>query len=181
VGNTNKVYELNIGFDAPDLLKSSLAKKSITQFFPKESRIIGSKFKTDKILSEKRFVFPLDYLKEVGEFTHLKKDSNFDETITAIKTNAINLSESEKERLDNVGESVKGVVEGTMPKRIKTESQYYKNGAIIGLGGGIVLGLYLNKSVWVFGALGIAIGGYISHHLHKTKSIITEPVNTQIV
>lgn len=181
MGSTNKIYELNTGFDAPDLIKSQLADRRITQYFPKDTRFIGTKFKSDKILAEKRYVFPIDYLTEVDEFTHLKKDSEFDETIKAIKHNAVHLSEAEKERLEETGEKVKGVVEGKMPKKVKSEAHYYKNGALIGLASGVVLGLSLNKSVWVFGVLGLAIGGYISHHLYKAKHIRTEPVNTQIV
>ena len=175
------VYQLNFSFEAPDIYKSKLANKRITKFFPKGSRVIGGNYKKDKVIAEKRYIFPSDYVEKVDEFTYLKRDSSFDDTVKTIKENAVQMSNKEKEKLDNVGEDVKGVVEGTLKKKITNEASSYKSGALVGLAGGVVLALYLNKSVWTFGILGVAIGGYVGNKIYKAKQGKAKNINAQLV
>ena len=61
--------------------------------------------------------------------------------------------------------------------QIKNEAKAYKNGALIGLGCGIITALYFKKSIWLFSLLGVALGGYVAFKVNKAKqgNNIVEP------
>ena len=163
------VYELSFSYEAPDLIKSEQAGKIVTQFFEEGEMVIGEPYQKTKIIVEDRYIIPLDYLEKTEKFPYLKKDSKFDEAISRIKEQAVIMSDKEEKDLDSFGENVKEVVEGKKKVKLEKESKAYKNGALIGLGSGVILALYLKRNVWIFGLLGVAIGGYVAHKLHKSK------------
>jgi hypothetical protein len=100
---------------------------------------------------------------------YLKRDSDFDETIDRIKAQSVILSEREKEKLDEAGFSIKSTIEGKKAEEVKKESKAYKNGALLGLAGGILSALYFKKNIWIFSILGVALGGYVAHQIYKAK------------
>lgn len=163
------VYELQFSYEALDIKKSEQAGKVITLLFEEGEMVIGEPFRKDKILVEERYVIPLDYVEKTEKFPYLKKDSKFDETINRIKEQSVLLSEKENEKLNSIGNNVKDMVEGKTKVKIKNESKAYRNGALLGLGSGVLVALYLRKNIWVFGLLGVAVGGYVSHRIHKSK------------
>ena len=79
------------------------------------------------------------------------------------------MSEKEAEKLDEFGKNAKSIVEGRKAKEVKEEAKRYKNGALIGLGCGLLTALYFKKNIWIFSLLGVAIGGYIAHNINKAK------------
>lgn len=163
------VYELQFSYEAPDLIKSEQSGKIVTQFFEEGEMVIGEPYQKTNIIVEERYIIPLDYVEKTDKFPYLKKDSKFDEAISRIKEQAVIMSENQEKSLDEFGTNVKDVVEGKKKVKIEAESKAYKNGALIGLGSGVLLALYLQKSVWIFGLLGVAIGGYVAHKIHKAK------------
>lgn len=163
------VYELSFSYEAPDLIKSEQAGRIVTQFFEEGEMVIGEPYQKNNIIVEDRFIIPLEYVEQTEKFPYLKKDSKFDEAISRIKEQAVLMSEKEETEIDKFGENVKEVVEGKTKIKLEKESKAYKNGALIGLGSGVILALYLKRSVWIFGLLGVAIGGYVAHKLHKSK------------
>ena len=163
------VYELQFSYEAPDLVKSEQSGKIVTQFFSEGEMVIGEPYQKTNILVEERYIIPLDYVEKTDKFPYLKKDSKFDEAISKIKEQAVIMSENQEKNLDEFGTNVKDVVEGKKKVKIEAQSKAYKNGALIGLGSGVLLALYLQKSVWIFGLLGVAIGGYVAHKIHKAK------------
>ena len=163
------VYELSFSYEAPDIIKSEQAGKIVTQFFEEGEMVIGEPYQKTKIIVEDRYIIPLDYVEKTEKFPYLKKDSKFDEAISRIKEQSVLMSERQEQDIDKFGENVKEVVEGKTKVKLEKESKAYKNGALIGLGSGVILALYLKRSVWLFGLLGVAIGGYVAHKLHKSK------------
>ncbi len=163
------VYQLKYSYESPDLIRSKNSGVLITEFFQKDEMVIGEIFEKDNIIAESRYIIPLNYVEKTDKFPYLKKDSKFDETISRIKEQAIILGEKKDSNLDKVSDNVKDVVEGKTKVKISAESKSYRNGAVLGLGGGVILALYLRKNVWVFGLLGVAIGGYVAHKIHEAK------------
>lgn len=163
------VYQLNYSFEAPDIIKSDLIGKPITEYFEEGEILIGNYYKKQFIIVDDRFVFPIEYMEKTKTFPYLKKESDFDETIDRIKQQSVLLSEKEKEKLDNLGLSMKSTIEGKKAKEMREQADYYKRGAILGLACGILSALYLKKNIWIFSILGVAIGGYISHKIHIAK------------
>lgn len=165
-----EIYEMQFSYEAMDIKKSEQANKRITEFFEEGETVIGEPYKKNHILVDERFVIPLEYVEKTDKFPYLKKDSKFGETIERIKQQSVAISEKEKEELDRVGTNIKDVIEGKTKKKITNRAKAYKNGALLGLGGGIILALYFKKNVWTFGLIGVAVGGYVAHELHKAKS-----------
>jgi len=163
------VYQLNYSFEAPDIIKSELAGKPITEHFEEGELLIGDYYKKNYIIVDDRFVFPLEYVEKTEKFPYLKKESSFDETINRIKQQSVLLSDRERERLENFGSDVKNTIEGKKAKQMKKEMDSYKKGAVLGLACGIFTALYFKKNIWVFSVLGVAIGGYVSHKVHVAK------------
>lgn len=163
------VYQLQYSFEAPDIVKSELVGKPVTEQFDEGDILIGDFYKKNYIIVDDRYIFPLEYVEKTEQFPYLKKDSNFDETIDRIKQQAVLLSEKEKERLDEVGYNIKSTIEGKKAKEMKEQSNSYKRGAVLGLACGIFTALYFKKNIWVFSVLGVAIGGYVSHKLYVAK------------
>lgn len=163
------VYELQFTFEAPDLLRSEQAGRPIAQLFEEGESVIGEPYLRDNILVEERYVIPIDYVKKSDNFPYLKKESKFDETISRIRQQSVQISEKESNDLSKIGSNIKDVVEGRQKQKLNAEAKAYKNGALLGLGGGIILALYLKRSVWVFGLVGVAIGGYVAHKIQKAK------------
>ena len=163
------LYQLNYSYEAPDITKSELAGKPITEYFEEGSLLIGDYYKKNYILVDDKFIFPLDYVEKTEKFPYLKKESSFDETIDRIKQQSVLLSEKEKEKLDDLGFSIKSTIEGKKIKEMKKQSDSYKRGAVLGLACGIFSALYFKKSIWIFSILGVAIGGYVSHKLYVAK------------
>lgn len=163
------VYELSFSYEAPDIIKSEQAGKIVTQFFEEGEMVIGEPYQKTKIIVEDRYIIPLDYVEKTEKFPYLKKDSKFDEAISRIKEQSVLMSEKQEKEIDQFGNNVKETIEGKTKVKLEKESKAYKNGALIGLGSGVILALYLKRSVWIFGLLGVAIGGYVAHKLHKSK------------
>jgi hypothetical protein len=163
------VYQLNYSYEAPDIIKSELAGKPVTEYFEEGSLLIGDYYKKNYILVDDKFIFPLEYVEKTDKFPYLKKESSFDETIDRIKQQSVLLSEKEKEKLDELGFDIKRTIEGKRALEMKKESNSYKKGAVLGLACGIFSALYFKKSIWVFSILGVAIGGYVSHKIYNAK------------
>jgi hypothetical protein len=163
------VYQLNYSFEAPDIKKSELIGKPVTEHFEEGELLIGDYYKKNYIIVDDRYLFPIEYVEKTDQFPYLKKDSSFDETIDRIKQQSVILSEKEKEKLDELGHSIKSTIEGKKAKELKSESDSYKRGAVLGLACGIFSALYFKKSIWIFSILGVAIGGYVSHKLYTAK------------
>jgi hypothetical protein len=163
------VYQLQYCYEAPDLVKTKQLGYLVTEYFDKDEMVIGEVFEKHKIIVEDRFIIPLDYVEKSDKFPYLKKDSQFDETISKIKEQAIALGDRKEQNLDKTSENVKDVIEGKTKIKINSESKAYRNGAVLGLGGGVLLALYLRKNIWMFGLIGVAIGGYVAHKIHNAK------------
>ena len=163
------IYELNYSFEAPDIKKSELLGKPITEYFEEGDILIGEYYKKDYILVEDRYIFPIEYVTKTDKMPYLKKDSNFDETIDRIKAQSVLLSDKEREKLDEAGFSIKSTIEGKKAEEVKKESKAYKNGALLGLTGGILSALYFKKNIWLFSILGVALGGYVAHKIYIAK------------
>jgi hypothetical protein len=164
-----KIYKLLFTFEAPDKLLSERSNRAVTLLFEEGELVIGEPYQRDKIIVEERYIIPLDYVEETKEFPYLKKDSKFDETLNRIKAQAITMSQEEKDKLTQSGGNIKDVIEGRTKHKLNGEARAYRNGALLGLGSGIILALYLKKSVWIFGLVGVALGGYVSGKIHKAK------------
>ena len=163
------VYQLNYSFEAPDIIKSELSGKPITEHFEEGDILIGDYYKKNYIIVDDRYLFPIEYVEKTDKFPYLKKESSFDETIDRIKQQSVLLSEKEKEKLDELGFNIKSTIEGKKAKEMKSEASSYKKGAVLGLACGIFSALYFKKSIWVFSILGVAIGGYLSHKIYVAK------------
>jgi hypothetical protein len=163
------VYQLNYSFEAPDIIKSELSGKPVTEHFEEGELLIGDYYKKNYIIVDDRYLFPLEYVEKTEKFPYLKKDSSFDETIDRIKQQSVLLSEKESDKLDELGYNIKSTIEGKKAKEMKTEADSYKRGAVLGLACGIISALYFKKSIWVFSILGVAIGGYVSHKIYVAK------------
>lgn len=163
------VYQLNYSFEAPDIKKSELTGKPVTEHFEEGELLIGDYYKKDYIIVDDRYVFPIEYVEKTEKFPYLKKDSSFDATIDRIKQQSVLLSEKESEKLDELGYNIKSTIEGKKAKEMKNEASSYKRGAVLGLACGIISALYFKKSIWIFSILGVAIGGYVSHKLYVAK------------
>jgi hypothetical protein len=163
------VYQLNYSFEAPDIIKSELSGKPVTEYFEEGELLIGDYYKKNYIIVDDRYLFPIEYVEKTEKFPYLKKDSSFDETIDRIKQQSVLLSEKEKEKLDELGYNIKSTIEGKKAKEMKSEASSYKKGAVLGLACGIFSALYFKKSIWIFSILGVAIGGYVSHKIYVAK------------
>jgi hypothetical protein len=163
------VYQLNYSFEAPDIKKSELIGKPVTEHFQEGEILIGEYYKKDYILVDDRYVFPIEYVEKTEQFPYLKKESNFDETLDRIKQQSVLFSEKERERLNEFGDSVKSTIEGRKAREMKKESDSYKRGAVLGLACGIFTALYFKKNIWIFSVLGVALGGYVSHKIYTAK------------
>jgi hypothetical protein len=163
------VYQLNYSFEAPDIIKSELIGKPITEHFEEGDILIGDYYKKNYIIVDDRYLFPIEYVEKTDKFPYLKKESSFDETIDRIKQQSVLLSEKEKEKLDELGFNIKSTIEGKKAKEMKSQASSYKKGAVLGLACGIFSALYFKKSIWVFSVLGVAIGGYVSHNIYIAK------------
>jgi hypothetical protein len=163
------VYQLNYSFEAPDIIKSELTGKPVTEFFEEGELLIGDFYKKNYILVDDRFIFPLEYVEKTEKFPYLKKESSFDETISRLKQQSVLLSEKEKEKIDELGNTIKSTIEGRKAKEMKKEMDSYKKGALLGLACGIFTALYFKKNIWIFSVLGVAIGGYVSHKINVAK------------
>jgi hypothetical protein len=163
------VYQLNYSFEAPDIIKSELVGKPVTEHFEEGDILIGDYYKKDYIIVDDRYLFPIEYVEKTEKFPYLKKESSFDETIDRIKQQSILLSEKEKEKLDELGFSIKKTIEGKKAKEMKKQSDSYKRGAVLGLACGIFSALYFKKNIWFLSILGVAIGGYVSHKIYVAK------------
>jgi hypothetical protein len=163
------IYELNYSFEAPDIKKSELLGKPITEYFEEGDILIGEYYKKNYILVDDRFIFPVEYVTKTDKMPYLKKDSSFDETIDRIKAQSVILSDREKDELDDAGNTIKKTIEGKRAEEVKKESRAYKNGALLGLAGGILSALYFKKNIWLFSILGVALGGYVAHKIYIAK------------
>lgn len=163
------VYKLNYSFEAPDIIKSELSGKPVTEHFKEGTMLIGDFYKKNYIIVDDRYVFPIEYVEKTEQFQYLKKDSNFDETIDRIKQQSVLLSEKESENLDEVGQNVKSIIEGRKAKEMKSQNDTYKKGAVLGLACGIITALYFKKNIWIFSVLGVAVGGYVAHKMYVAK------------
>lgn len=172
-----QVYELLFSYEAPDIKRSQNADRLITQYFKEGDLVIGEYYKKNNIIVDDRFIIPSDYLEKTDKFPYLKKESDFNDTIDRIKAQSIFMSEKEKEKLNTLGDNVKSQIEGKRISEINSEAKSYKNGALLGLGCGLLTALYFKKNIWIFSLLGVALGGYIAHKLHSAKkgNNIVEP------
>jgi hypothetical protein len=164
-----QVYELLYSYEAPDLKQSESAGKLITEYFKEGEIIIADNYEDDNIIVDGKYIIPMGYVQKSEDFPYLKNDSNLNETIDRIKVQSIMMNDKEAQKLDDFGRNAKSIVEGKRAKQIQQESKRYKNGALLGLGCGILTALYFKKNIWVFSLLGVAIGGYIAHNINKAK------------
>ena len=163
------IYELNYSFEAPDIKKTEMLGKAITEYFEEGDILIGEYYKKNYILVDDTFVFPIEYVTKTDKMPYLKKDSSFDDTIDRIKAQSVLLSDKENERLNEAGINIRKTIEGKKALEIKKESKSYKNGALLGLAGGILSALYFKKNIWFLAILGLAVGGYVSHKIYISK------------
>jgi hypothetical protein len=163
------VYELQFAIEAQDILKSKKLGRDVTLYFEKKEIVIGEPYQKEWIIVEDRYIIPLDYVEKTSKFPYLKKDSKFDETINRIKAQSVQMSEREKEGFDKIGAEVKDVIEGRTKEKINAKAKMYKNGALMGLGSGVLLALYLRKNIWFFGLVGVAVGGYVASKIQNAK------------
>lgn len=163
------VYELNTSYEAVDKVKSEFIGVPVTVCFKKGELVIGESYYKDFILVEKKYIIPKGYVTKTDKFPFLKKESHFDQTIEKIKEKA--KTEKEREKMSNASNDIKNVVEGKKSDIHKKESKYYKNGALIGIGGGMLLSFYLKKNIWFMSLIGLAVGGYVASEMLKTKKI----------
>jgi hypothetical protein len=164
-----EVYKLLYSFEAPDIFKLEELGVETTSLFPKDEVVIGSKYKKDYVLVNDRFRIPIEYVEKTKDFPYLRKNSKFNESISRIKEQAVKLSEKDSEKLDSLGNRVSDVVEGKTKARFDKNAKIYKNGALLGLGVGIVSALYFKKNIWFLGIVGTALGGYIAHNINESK------------
>jgi hypothetical protein len=153
------LYELKYSFEAPDLLKSEQVGCITKLYFPKGKVLFGEPYKKDRIIVDKRFVFPIEYLEKTNKLSNLDIKGVDKEVLDRIST------EVTEQKQNFLGEDKKS----TITEKIKKESNTYKSGALLGLGIGIVTALYLKKSVLWFGLFGGAFGGYIASQINKAK------------
>jgi hypothetical protein len=152
------LYELQYGFEAPDLLKSEQVGSIITSYFEKGRVLLGEPYKKDRIIVDKRFIFPLEYLEKTNKLSNLPVSGNMSETLDR-------LSKETKEQK----ESFAGDSDVPLAEKVKKESNTFKNGALLGLGIGLVSALYFKKSILWFSLFGGAFGGYIATKIDKAK------------
>lgn len=175
-----QAYKILTSYEAPDLIRSKQASRAVTSLFKEGETVLGTPYEGNSILVDDRYVIPDEYVEHTSEFKYIKRDSRFDETVSRIKEQAVKMSEKDKERLDEVGTNVSDVIEGRTKAKLNEQTKAYRNGAILGLGSGVLLALYLRKNIWVFGIVGVAIGGYISNEIRKAKkgNNKVEPINS---
>jgi hypothetical protein len=152
------LYELQYGFEAPDLLKSEQVGSIITSYFEKGRVLLGEPYKKDRIIVDKRFIFPVEYLEKTNKLSNLPVSGNMSETLDR-------LSKETKEQK----ESFAGDSDVPLAEKVKKESNTFKNGALLGLGIGLVSALYFKKSILWFSLFGGAFGGYIATKIDKAK------------
>ena len=152
------LYELQYGFEAPDLLKSEQVGSIITSYFEKGRVLLGEPYKKDRVIVDKRFVFPIEYLEKTNKLSNLPVSGNMSETLDR-------LSKETKEQK----ESFAGDSDVPLAEKVKKESNTFKNGALLGLGIGLVSALYFKKSILWFSLFGGAFGGYIATKIDKAK------------
>jgi hypothetical protein len=83
------IYELNYSFEAPDIKKTEMLGKAITEYFEEGDILIGEYYKKNYILVDDTFVFPIEYVTKTDKMPYLKKDSSFDDTIDRIKAQSV--------------------------------------------------------------------------------------------
>jgi hypothetical protein len=151
------LYELKYGFEAPDLLKSEQVGGIITSYFEKDRVLLGEPYKKDKIIVDKRFIFPVEYLEKTNKISNLSVDTSFGETLDRLS------KETKEQKESFAGDNI------PLAEKVKKESNTFKNGALLGLGIGLVSALYFKKSVLWFSLFGGAFGGYIATKIYKAK------------
>lgn len=149
-------YKVKYDFEAPDLLISEQVGSSITSFFQKNKVVSGEPYKKDRVLVDKRFVFPIEYLEKTTKLSDVSFDGASTETVDRITNET-------KEQKENLNKNL------SLADKIKKESYTFKNGAILGLGIGLVSALYLKKNIFWFSLLGSAFGGYVATQIHKAN------------
>jgi len=163
------VYKLLFSIEAPDVIKSENADKLITQFFQEGELVIGEFYKKENIIVDGRYIIPLDYVEKEDKLPYIKKDSSFNETIDRIKQQSVIINEREKEKLEQIGENIKQQIEGKNQKKLKTETNAIKKGALLGLGVGILTALYFRKNIWTISIVSLSIGGYVALQIVRAK------------
>jgi hypothetical protein len=152
------LYELKYGFEAPDLLKSEQVGGIITSYFEKGRVFLGEPYKKDRIIVDKRFVFPVEYVEKTNKLSNIPVSGDLGQTLERI-------SKETKEQK----ESFAGDSDTTLAEKVKKESNTFKNGALLGLGIGLVSALYFKKSILWFSLFGGAFGGYIATEINKAR------------
>jgi hypothetical protein len=118
------IYQLNYSFEAPDIIKSELIGKPVTEYFEEGDILVGDYYKKQYIIVDDRYLFPIEYVEKTDKFPYLKKESSFDETIDRIKQQSVLLSEKEKEKLDDLGFNIKSTIEGKKATEMKKQSKF---------------------------------------------------------
>ena len=151
------LYELQYGFEAPDLLKSEQVGGIITSYFEKGRVLLGEPYKKDRIIVDKRFVFPVEYLEKTTKISNLGVNGSIGETLDRLS------KETKEQKESFVGDDI------PLAEKVKKESNTFKNGALLGLGIGLISALYFKKSVLWFSLFGGAFGGYVATKIEKAK------------
>lgn len=152
------LYELQYGFEAPDLLKSEQVGGIITSYFEKGRVLLGEPYKKDRIIVDKRFVFPVEYLEKTNKLSNLPVGGDLGVTLER-------LSKETTEQKENF----EGVSTIPLADKVKTKSNTFKNGALLGFGIGLISALYFKKSILWFSLFGGAFGGYIASKVEEAK------------
>ena len=64
------VYQLNYSFEAPDILKSELIGKPVTEYFEEGELLIGDYYKKNYIIVDDRYLFPVEYVEKTEKFPY---------------------------------------------------------------------------------------------------------------
>lgn len=71
-------------------------------------------------------------------------------------------------------ENIEQLNNGTYGAIKQKNSQYFKNGAIVGFFGGAIIGWYFRNKIITYGIIGGVIGGYIGYKISDSSELKTE-------
>ncbi len=157
-----KEYRVNQTFNAPDINSSggSVAKKLFTEgdnVFgvekPKEKGMIPS------VIVGGKYLIPLTYVSALEESDRTLETSVDDTIQDSVK------SISDQKAVDGIKDRITGKAKVV----VKAKASSYKTGSVIGATTGVLGALYFKKKWWVWGGIGLLVGGYVGHRISQAK------------